>query len=73
MTNVCDGVLIIFNVIDSQTGVLTFGPKDSEELKEKSENLVKQGKSYEFFTASEVGLLSILLLLYSLVLTDWHL
>jgi hypothetical protein len=44
--------------ICSQTGMLTFGPKDSEELKEKSENLVKQGQSYEFFTASEVGLLS---------------
>jgi hypothetical protein len=38
--------------------MLTFGPRDSGELKEKSENLVKQGQSYEFFTASEVGLLS---------------
>ena len=38
--------------------MLTFGPKDNEELKEKSENLVKQGQSYEIFTASEVGFLS---------------
>ena len=46
------------NILHSQTGMLTFGPKDNEELKEKLENLVKQGQSYEFFTASEVGLLS---------------
>ena len=52
-------VCVCINVLHSQTGMLTFGPKDNQELKEKSENLVKQGQSYEFFTASEVGFLSI--------------
>ena len=47
-------VINVHNFYYSQTGMLTFGPKDSEELKEKAENLVKQGQSYEFFTASEV-------------------
>ena len=46
------------NILCSQTGMLTFGPKDSAELKEKLENLVKQGQSYEFFSASEVRSLS---------------
>ena len=54
---VCVCVSLIF-FIYSQTGMLTFGPKDNEELKEKLENLVKQGQSYEIFTASEVGFLS---------------
>ena len=57
LTRVC--VCVCVNILHSQTGMLTFGPKDNQELKEKSENLVKQGQSYEFFTASEVGFLSI--------------
>ena len=53
-----DKCVCIMFFIYSQTGMLTFGPKDNEELKEKLENLMKQGQSYELFTASEVGFLS---------------
>ena len=41
-----------------------FGPKDSEELKEKATNLAEQGRPHQVFSAREVMLCAHLLLLF---------